>query len=235
MTIALLLGTALLFCQQTPEPVVVLFGDSTTAPRAGVLIFADLLKERFAKVKFINAGIGSNTTDMARERFQQDVLDKKPDVVTIFFGLNDAAANVWQGVTEPRIPVERYTENLRYFVQTLRGQGATPILLTPNPLAWTDELRNLYGKPPYDTTSDAGFNILLDRYVKAARQVAAEENAPLIDVNRMYKDYATGPGLSLSVLLLDGMHPNSAAHEKIAEEIAILLKPLLPAREAGEQ
>lgn len=218
--------------QPEPEPnaVVVLFGDSTTAPREGVHIFEHLLAEQFPGVKFINAGVGSNTTDMARQRFQRDVLDRKPDVATIFFGLNDAAADVWRGVTEPRVSVERYAENLHYFVRSLREQGAVPILLTPNPLAWTKELRDLYGKPPYDTSSDAGFNILLEPYVEAARQVAREENTALIDVNRMYKDYASEASNSRNDLLIDGMHPNSKAHEKIAERIADLLKPMLPVK-----
>jgi lysophospholipase L1-like esterase len=217
-----------------PEAVVVLFGDSTTAPREGVHIFTDRLAEQFPRVKFINAGVGSNTTDLARQRFQQDVLDNSPIAVTLFFGLNDAAADVWQGMTEPRIPVEEYAENLRYFVRTLRETGAMPILLTPNPMAWTPELLALYGKPPYDTTSDAGFNLLLEPYVEAVRRVAREENASLIDVNRMFKDHASEAGNSLHDLLTDGMHPNSAAHEIIAGRIAALLQPLLPSENAGK-
>lgn len=221
--------------QKEPEPdaVVVLFGDSTTAPRDGVYVFSEVLKEVFPKVRFLNAGVGSNSTDMARDRFKKDVLDAKPDAVTIFFGLNDAAADVWRGVTEPRITVEQYKDNLRYFVQTLKKQGALPILLTPNPMAWTEELLKLYGKPPYDTASDAGFNVLLEPYVTAARQVAEEEQAALIDVNRMFKDHAAAPGNSFNDLLADGMHPNSEAHKRLAQEIAALLNPMLAAKETG--
>ena len=109
-----------------------------------------------------------------------------------------------------------------------------PILLTPNPMAWTPELLALYGKPPYDTTSDAGFNLLLEPYVEAVRRVAREENASLIDVNRMFKDHASEAGNSLHDLLTDGMHPNSAAHEIIAGRIAALLQPLLPSENAGK-
>lgn len=220
--------------QKEPEPeaVVVLFGDSTTAPRERVCVFAEHLRKAFPKVDFVNAGVPSDTTDLARERFQKDVLDAKPDAVTLFFGLNDAAADVWRGVTEPRIPVARYADNLRYFVRILKEQGITPILMTPNPLAWTDELRGLYGKPPYDTGSDAGFNVLLDAYVNAARRIAEEEHIPLVDVNRMYTEHASGPGTSFNDLLIDGMHPNSAAHAKIADTLLQVLKPLLAAKHA---
>ena len=121
--------------QKEPEPETVVVLLRLPRPREGVHIFADRLRETFPSYRFVNAGIGSNTTDMARERFQRDVLDHKPDFVTLFFGLNDAAADVWQGVTEPRITVERYGENLRYFDRELRAKEATPILMTPNPLA----------------------------------------------------------------------------------------------------
>jgi len=222
--------------QKEPEPeaVVVLFGDSTTAPRERVCVFAEHLRKAFPKVNFINAG-PSDTTDLARERFKKDVLDVKPDAVTLFFGLNDAAADVWRGVTKPRITVERYAENLRYLVRELKGQGITPILMTPNPLAWTDELRGLYGKPPYDTGSDAGFNVLLDAYVNAARRIAEEEHIPLVDVNRMYGEYASEKGKSFNDLLIDGMHPNSAAHEKISDALVEVLKPLLPGEPAEKR
>ncbi len=217
-----------------PDAVVVLFGDSTTAPREGVQVFADCLRAKFPAITFINAGVGSNTTDLARERFEQDVLRHNPDAVTIFFGLNDAAADVWRGIAEPRVTVERYAENLRHFVHILKDKGSIPILLTPNPLAWTEELIALYGKPPYDTASDAGFNVLLVSYVEAARRIAKEENALLIDVNRMYTDHAAAPGHSLHDWLLDGMHPNSAAHEKITAEIAALLQPLVSEKNKGK-
>jgi len=218
--------------QKEPEPeaVVVLFGDSTTALRESVHVFANRLQKEFPAIKFINAGIGSNTTDMARERFERDVLAHTPDAVTLFFGLNDAAADVWRGITKPRVTVERYSENLRYFVRELRDKGALPILLTPNPLAWTEELIALYGKAPYDTASDAGFNILLAPYVEAVRRIAKEEDALLIDVNRMYTDHAAAPGHSLHDWLLDGMHPNSAAHENLAAELAALINSLLSAK-----
>lgn len=218
--------------QKEPEPeaVVVLFGDSTTAPRERVCVFAELLRQSFPRVNFINAGVPSDTTDLARARFQKDVLDAKPDAVTLFFGLNDAAADVWRGVTEPRIPVVRYAENLRYLVRELKEQGVTPILMTPNPMAWTKELVGLYGKPPYDTGSDAGFNVLLEPYVEAVRKIAGEEHATLIDVNRMYSDHASGTGKRFNDLLVDGMHPNSAAHEKIAGKLAAVLEPVIAAR-----
>jgi len=210
---------------EAPEPrtTVVLFGDSTTAPRGPLRIFAQLLSEALPDAKVINAGIGSNTTDMARKRFERDVLAHDPDVVTVFFGLNDAAVDVWKGATEPRVPVERYQENLRHFVEVLRERGATAVLMAPNPLAWTDELRKRYGKPPYNTENDTGFNVILSEYVVAVRALAKSENVPLIDVNRIFLDCAEAEGHSIHDLLLDGMHPNDQGHRLIADALLAML------------
>lgn len=206
---------------------IVLFGDSTTAPRNNVCVFGEILRERLPDMQIVNAGVPSDSTDLARSRFEKDVLTRKPKVVTIFFGLNDSAADVWRGVTLPRLTVKEYEDNLRHFVKTLKENGAKPILMTPNPLAWTDKLRELYGKLPYDVSSDAGFNVLLNDYVAAVRRVAESEKVTLIDVNAMFEEYAKLPGRSIHDILIDGMHPNTAGHKMIAT--ALLKESLSPA------
>src|SRR5262245_55109428 len=43
------------------------------------------------KLSFMNAGISGDTATGGANRFQQQVLDEKPTVVTINFGMNDGA------------------------------------------------------------------------------------------------------------------------------------------------
>ncbi len=49
-----------------PRPKIIAFGDSTTAPREGVTIYADLLRSELPKLGFdalvLNAGVPSSTT-----------------------------------------------------------------------------------------------------------------------------------------------------------------------------
>ena len=49
---------------------IVAFGDSTTAPRGGLTVYATLLQEQLAAkdrpLNVINAGVGGNTTAMAQ-------------------------------------------------------------------------------------------------------------------------------------------------------------------------
>lgn len=199
---------------------VVVFGDSTTARRGKTRIYADVLTEFFAdargEVEVINAGIGGNTTEMARRRFERDVLAHQPSVVIIQFGINDSAVDVWKDppAAEPRVSLEDYRENLRFFVDEVRKHGSKVILMTPNALRWTPNLRRLYGKPPYDPADENGFNITLEPYAQVVRDVAKEKDVPLVDVFAAYMD-KSGP--MQDDLLPDGMHPNAKGHQIVAD------------------
>jgi lysophospholipase L1-like esterase len=196
--------------------VIVIFGDSTSAPRPGVRVFAEIIQERLAGAKIINAGVAGNTTRDALARMDRDVISQHPDVVTIFFGINDSAVDVWKGATEPRVGLEEYRNNLREMIRAIRGAGGRPILLTPNPVSWTPELRKLYGQKPYEPESADGWNVLLVHYAEAVRGIAADKKVELVDVDRIFRDYTSEPGHRLDDLLIDGMHPNDAGQRLIA-------------------
>lgn len=212
---------------------IVTFGDSTTAPRGTLPVYTQLLTEALAaqdpSFKVINAGIGGNNTNQAKARFETDVLSRKPDTVIIQFGINDSAVDVWKDppATHPRVALSRFTENLTHFVNSLRQAGVQVILMTPNPLRWTDKLKRLYGKPPYQSDDPDGFNVLLSKYADAVRQIAASESVPLVDVDRLFRRYGCQEGQSVDDLLLDGMHPNAQGHRIVADAILKgVLKPI---------
>ena len=50
----------------------------------------------YAGLKFFNRGISGNTLDDLKERWQQDVLDLKPDILSVLIGTND----VWNYIKE---------------------------------------------------------------------------------------------------------------------------------------
>lgn len=206
---------------------VVAFGDSTTARRANTLVYEEVLHERLGKdmVTILNKGIPRHTTSMGNGRFERDVLSHAPGVVIIQFGINDSAVDVWADPPkkEPRNSIEKYEANLRRFVRDSKALGAEVILMTPNQLRWTPALKERYGKPPYDSQDEDGFNLYLKDYAEVVRKVAREEGAGLVDVYAEYDNFEKATGKSASALLSDGMHPNSEGHALVAD----LLEPLL--------
>ena len=229
---ALLLATLLVTeSAKAADPVtIVAFGASTTAARGSTRIYAAILQDELRNVRIINAGVGGNTTEMARKRFEQDVLAHHPQIVIIQLGINDAAIDVWKKppATEPRVSLERYEANLRHFIQTLKSKDAQVVLMTPNPLRWTPKLKELYGQPPYKPDEEGGFNGVLTRYCEVARRVAREEGAEMIDVQQAFVDHAKKRGVTVDSLLSDGMHPNDDGHrieaDLLRERILALAK-----------
>ncbi len=221
---------------------IVAFGDSTTAPREvdgqPLVVYADVLRKdlpgKGVDARVINAGVPGNTTDDARKRFQHDVLAKNPDLVVVQFGANDSAIDVWRNppATAPRVDIDRYEANLRGFVAELRRHGARVILMTPDPFRWTDKLKSLYGKPPYDPNDPDGFNLLLKKYAEVVRRVAREEKVPLVDTYAAFGEYGRGEKQSVDDLLLDGMHPNDRGHRMVAE---LLLAEIVKTIEGPER
>lgn len=209
---------------QTPTPSflvngpLVVFGDSTTAPRVQTKVYVESLAETFADrgwdVEVVNAGIGGNTTRMARCRFESDVLRHSPSMVIIQFGINDSAIDIWRDppASEPRVSLDEYRANLEFFVDEIRQRGGVAVLMTPNACRWTPPLLERYGRAPYDPDDENGFNLSLEKYAEAVREVARKKQVVLIDVFAAYTQ-KTGP--EQDALLSDGMHPNNAGHNLV--------------------
>jgi len=217
------------------EMTIVTFGDSTTAPRSRVATYSAQIDWTMADeghpVHVVNSGVGGHNTEMATQRFEDDVLAHEPDLAIIQFGICDSAVDVWRDATEPRVSIDRYEANLSHFVGALREQGARVILMTPHPLRWTEKMREMYGKPPYDPGDVDGFNVLLRDYAQRVREVAEHTGATLVDSFAAFEEYGAVEGQSVDELLLDGMHPNSRGHAIEAE----LLLPHITRIVAGEE
>lgn len=212
-----------------------MFGDSTTATRPGAIekVYSERVREALlgmgSSLNVYNAGRGGNTTGDALARFERDVLRFKPRVVVLQFGINDAAVDVWKTppATGARVPMDEYEQNLRTMIERARKRGAKVVLMTTNPLRWTDRLKQLYGKPPYDPDAPDGFDApLLARYNEVVRRLAKQLETGLVDVREAFAEHAAQPGQSMDDLLLDGMHPNDQGHRIIAQ----LLTPAIRAQ-----
>ena len=113
---------------------------------------------------------GRSTKSFVSEGLWEKVCaEMKPgDYLLIQFGHNDSKKEDTSRYAEAH---SLFKENLRMFVRTAREKGALPVLLTPVNRRKFDKKGMLV-----DTHGD---------YPAAVREVAAEENVPLIDVHKM--------------------------------------------------
>lgn len=211
-----------------------MFGDSTTAPRGNVKVYAErastMLEGIGSSLSVYNAGVPSNTTAQAVKRLQTDVLAYKPRIVVMQFGINDSAIDVWKKppATQPRVSLETYLANYRSMIAATQKAGAKVILMTTNPLRWHSKTRELYGRPPYKPDVEDGFESpTLLAYNDALRALAKELNVPLVDVHAAYPAYAAKKKTTLTAMLPDGMHPGDSGHELVAEWLLPVIRDQL--------
>lgn len=98
------------------------------------------------------------------------------DIVMMQFGHNDAAKNK----PERYVNIEGYKQYLRLFVNQARQKGAIPVIITPvsRNSSWKDgKLSNMHGE-----------------YPQAAKDVAKELDAPLIDLTQLSMDAFSAKG-----------------------------------------
>ena len=187
-------------------------GDSITALRKNVTAASELFAARYPQHVIVNKGVGGNDTGLARERFKKDVLDERPDVLIFSFGCNDAAIDVWKGKTTPRLTVEEYLANLRFFIDAMRAIDAGMIFFTPPPMILLENLKPYYGGEPYLTR---GFNFMLDSFIAAAKELMAREKIPVADVNAAFREITGNDETKLAALIPDGLHPDSEGQKII--------------------
>lgn len=118
---------------------IVAFGDSITAggdASKPELIFwrrwADELQRKYprARVTAINGATGGDSTVQGLQRLQTKVLDEKPTLVLIGFGMNDHNVG--------GVPIPQFEENLKQLIERSRSEAGAEVILfsafPPNPM-----------------------------------------------------------------------------------------------------
>lgn len=194
---------------------IVMLGDSITNG-AGVseretfrhVTQGELTRRLGTPVEVVNAGINGDIVTLATGRLEKDVLDRKPDLVTIMFGGNEAGyyrPETNRFADTPRVGLDDFKTALRGIVDRLRAARIPVVLMTCPPM--TERYVGAHLKP----YREHGINFLVKNYARAMRDVAAEKQVELIDV---YDAFQQDTGLL--DYFPDGLHPDARGHRFIA-------------------
>lgn len=166
-----------------------------------VRLVAERLRATEPGARVINRGIGGDRVRDLVARFDVDCLDHRPDLVTIFAGVNDT----WRAVDseDPTTP-RRSAHELREMLGRLDAElpGAPVIVILPFVLDVGEQT--------------AAFRTDLDARTDAVRSVALEAGVPVVESQRLL-DQAIADGRAPHALAGDGIHPTEAGHRIIAD------------------
>jgi lysophospholipase L1-like esterase len=206
------------------EPVtVVAFGDGVTAgctidpQRDESIAYHRQWHERLAaekpqlKLTIVNRGELGQTVDEAHERVGRDVIDVKPDVVLVAFGVNDCR-------TGPE-RIDHFERELSRLVWRIRQSRTAVVLMTTNMLNFRTTPQALALAPFAQQTAAVQTAGWTTHYVNRVREIAAERDVPLADGYAKW-EAARARGVDTDTLLINGAnHPNRQGHAMLAEAL----------------
>lgn len=201
---------------------IVCLGDSITQAGEGPGGYVWLLREYLKKIypgvgsagdiEVVNAGISGHRSSEMVARFERDVLDRKPDLVTISVGVND----VWHGFYDnhpqgdgPRgVPLDKYRANVEDMVTRAIKQHARVVILS------TTVIHEELDRPE---------NAKLVSYNAALRDIARKHGAVFVDLQKPFKDlistYRKETGARDLLLTVDGVHMNGLGNKVMADTL----------------
>lgn len=184
---------------------IVVFGDSITAMGTWGAETAKQLN-----TCFYNAAMGGITTAQGIVRFPSFVPKQNPDFITICFAMNDL---IMVSKNTPRVSLEEFEANLLTLINMIKEIGATPILLTTNPLNptlfWQAQGQD---KANYEITGGDPL-AWLDMYNDVTRKVASDTGEWLVDMRAEF------PPSRYTTYLSDGIHLNGKGNELFAKTL----------------
>jgi lysophospholipase L1-like esterase len=168
------------------------------------MIAASLLADRPQDgLQFHNRGISGDRIKNMRDRWQQDCLEIKPDILSILIGINDTWHGVAKGTPEDGVGLEPFNQILRELIQTTRDTlpGTTIVLCDP-------------------FTTEAGpvlqldFHPDIDERRAIVQEIARDEQLILVPFQAMFDKLCdqAPPAYWAG----DGVHPTMAGHKMMA-------------------
>ena len=168
------------------------------------LVKAEIGYEYPNEYRFYNRGISGNRSIDVYARIKQDIINLKPDIMSILIGVND----VWHELNYHNgVDADKYFRIYSMLIEDIKE--ALPdikiIILEPFVLKGT-------------ATEDCWeyFSTEVQKRAEKARQIAEKYNLPFVTLqNKLNEAQKKAPS---SYWLMDGVHPNAAGHELIKRE-----------------
>ena len=158
-------------------------------------------------VRFINKGISGNRSRDMLERLKTDVLEYKPDVVTILAGIND----VWRFFDEPAmntgVGIEEYEQNLYSMVSQILNTAKKCLIMAPYII---------------DSNKSEPMRDMMDKYGEICKKISEKLNVQFFDTQKIFDDLMKR-GISSYEFSGDRIHPTQVGHMAITGELLNVL------------
>lgn len=173
-----------------------------------VRIFTELAAARWPerRIKFTNKGIGGHKITDLRDRWRDDVLYHRPQVLSLKIGINDLHSHLRgaEGGVSPELFARTYAEVLEL---TRKELDCKIVLLTPFYIS-TDRSGQTFRSQVLD---------LLPRYLETVEKMSAQFDTRLVRLHEIFQ--AQLRYRDAETFCPEPVHPNHAGHVVIAQAL----------------
>jgi isoamyl acetate esterase len=190
---------------------VVFFGDSITQAGAGpggyITKLDSMIKQKgITDYELVGAGISANKVYDLYLRMETDVLDKNPDIVVIYVGIND----VWHKASSGTgTDADKFEKFYRAIIKKLTDKNIKVIVCTPSVIGERND---------YSNQQDGDLN----RYSFIIRNIAKDLSLTVCDLRKDFVTYLQANNLTNAekgILTTDRVHLNDAGNLFVANEM----------------
>lgn len=143
------------------------------------------------------------------QRFDHDILSRKPDWMFLSCGVNDAPNGYEDDRKNPGIPLEDFKQNITELLDRARAHGFQVLVMTATPVVEEPEHQANANLVPYNSF---------------LRDIAAARSLPLVDQNAAFHKYIDGKrDKAVRELTVDGTHMSEIGNKLMAETIVAAL------------
>ncbi len=164
------------FIQADKPKKIIFFGYSINhagvQPKVYITQLQEMIEKKGEKANYelIGAGIGGNKVYDLYLRMEEDVLNKKPDLVVIYIGVND----VWHKASYGTgTDADKFVKFYQALINKIQANGAKLILCTPAAIGEKTDSSN---------QQDGDMN----HYSNLIRELAQKNNLPLCDLRKEF-------------------------------------------------
>jgi len=173
-----------------------------------VRLFTELATARYPgrRIHYINKGIGGNRITNLKDRWRDDVLYHRPEVLSIKIGINDLHSHL-RGAEDrvsPELFAQIYDELLAL---TRRELGCRVVLLTPFYIS-VDRSGQTFRSQVLE---------LIPRYVETVERMSAQYKTRLVRLHDIFQEHLKHR--DADTFCPEPVHPNHTGHLVIAQAL----------------
>lgn len=169
-----------------------------------LLVKASLGFEKPGQYEFINRGISGNRIVDVYARIKSDIINLKPDVMSILIGVND----VWHELgSENGVSADKYFKIYDMLIDEVKTALPDIKIMILEPFVL---------KGPFTEEKWESFDSEVKKRAEMAKKIAEKYNLPYIELQNGFDELSRN--IDKTYWISDGVHPTSMGHEYIKKQ-----------------